>query len=124
MKHKLLAFAAAGEVGAGLLFMVAPVLPVRLIFGFPESDGILNLGRMTGIALLALGAACWPSQRHENGSAWRGLLVYNALISIYLAYLGKVEHVGGALLWPVSAFHAGLTMLLGFTGSDQRESDV
>ena len=40
------------------------------------------IGRVTGIALIALGVACWP------GPALCGMLTYGALVMLYLLYLG------------------------------------
>jgi hypothetical protein len=64
--------------------------------------------------MLALGVACWPSRRRaeRNASAFRAMLIYNVLIALYLAYLGTVVHLGGALLWPAVALHATMALLL------------
>ena len=48
----------------------------------------------------------------SNPSALRGMLAYNALIALYLAYLGGLEHMAGTLLWPAVALHAAVTLLL------------
>ncbi len=47
---------------------------------------------MFGIALVARGLACWPRpQRAEDGApAFRAMLAYNALIALYIAYLGAL----------------------------------
>jgi len=34
------------------------------------------------------------------------MLAYNALVALYLGYLGIVGHAWGALLWPAVALHA------------------
>jgi Ca2+/Na+ antiporter len=82
------------------------------------------LGRCFGIALLALGVACWPKgQSAESGSpAFRGMLIYNVLIALYLAYLGLVGHLGGLLLWPGAALHAAVALLLVWTWRGERRS--
>ena len=111
---KILAFATFVEVGTGLVLMVDPAIVVTLLLGVGVSGAGILLGRCFGIALLALGLACWPSrQRAESGSpAFRGMLIYNALIALYLAYLGTVGHLGGSLLWPAVVLHAVLTLFL------------
>ena len=43
------------------------------------------------------------------------MLVSNALIALYLAYLGTVLHVEGLLLWPAMALHAIVALLLVWT---------
>ena len=93
---KILAVAAIVEVGTGLALMIDPAIVVRLLLGAEVSGVGTLLGRCFGIALLALGLACWPSrQRAESGSpAFRAMLIYNALIALYLAYLGTAGHLG------------------------------
>ena len=111
---KILAFAAAVEVGTGLALMVNPAIVVRLLLGTEISEVGTMLGRCFGIALLGLGLACWPSRpRVESGSAaFRAMLIYNALIALYLACLGTIGHVGGWLLWPGVVLHAVVALLL------------
>ena len=112
--RKLLAFAAAIEVGTGLALMVDPAIVARLLLGTEVSGVGTMLGRCFGIALLGLGVACWPSR--ESGSAgFRAMLIYNVLIALYLACLGAIWHVGGWLLWPGVALHAVVALLLVWT---------
>jgi hypothetical protein len=115
-EQKVLAFSAVVEIATGLALMIHPVMVVPLLLGANESDATALLGRVAGIALLALGLACLPSRRYaDTGSpASRAMLSYNALIALYLAYLGAVGHVGGPLLWPAVALHAGVALLLGW----------
>jgi hypothetical protein len=40
------------------------------------------------------------------------MLTYSFLITIYLVYLGVVEHLIGMLLWPAVAAHVVFTLLL------------
>jgi len=114
---KILAFAAAVEVGTGLVLLVNPAIVVRLLLGTEVSGVGTMLGRCFGIALLGLGLACWPSRpRVESGSAaFRGMLIYNVLIALYLACLGAIGHVGGWLLWPGVVLHAVVALLLVWT---------
>jgi len=111
---KTLAFLAVVEVGTGLVLMNDPVLVVTLLLGTEVSGAGALLGRILGVALLALGLACWPSrQRAERCSpAVRTMLVYNLLIALYLAHLGSVGHQGGMLLWTVVALHTVIALLL------------
>ena len=61
-----------------------------------------------GIALIALGFACWP------GPPRVGMLIYGAAATAYLAYLGVAGGLSGVLLWPAVVLHAILTALLVF----------
>jgi len=65
----------------------------------------MPLARGAGIALIALGIACWP------GPPLVGTLTYRALVMLYLAYLGFAG-LSGILLWPAVVLHAILTTLL------------
>ena len=104
----VLGFAAVAEAATGLALVVVPSLVVRLLFGVELTDGSLSIARITGMALLGLGIACWPRWK-----AIYGMLTYSTLVTMYLAYLGiRVEWVG-PLLWPAVALHAMLTLLLG-----------
>ena len=121
---KILAFAAVVEIGTGLALMIDPAIVVRLLLGTDVSGTGILLGRCFGIALLALGLACWPGrQRAESGSpAFRAMLIYNVLIALYLAYLGTVEHLRGLLLWPGVALHAVVALLLVWTWRGERRT--
>ena len=65
------------------------------------------MGRVAGIALLALGVACLPSC-----TPLCGMLTYGALVTLYLTYLGVIGEWVGALLWPAVVLHGILTVLL------------
>ena len=110
----ILAFAAIVEVGTGLALMIDPAILVWLLMGADVAGVAILLGRCFGIALVALGLACWPSgQRGESSSpAFRAMLTYNTLIALYLAYLRVVGHQGGLLLWPAVLLHALVALLL------------
>lgn len=112
--RKLLAFAAVVEMGTGLVLMIDPAIVVRLLLGVDISGVALLLGRCFGIALFALGLACWPGRQrdeHHPPAVW-AMLLYNVLIALYLAYLGTAGHLGGVLLWPAVALHAVVAFLL------------
>ena len=118
---RILSFAAVVEVGTGLVLMIDPAIVVTLLLGVEVSGAGTLLGRCFGIALLALGLACWPGRRAESSlPAFRAILTYNMLIALYLAYVGMVAHLGGLLLWPGVALHAVVALLLVWTSRHQR----
>ena len=120
-RRKVLAFAAVVEVGTGLVLMIDPAIVAALLLGADVSGVGTLLGRCFGIALLALGLACWPGRRAESSlPAFRAMLTYNVLIALYLAYVGMVAHLGGLLLWPGVALHAVVALLLVWTSRHQR----
>jgi hypothetical protein len=114
---KILAFAAIVEAGTGLLLLLDPAIVVRLLLGAEVSGVAILLGRCFGIALLALAIACWPGRQHVDGgrAAFAGMLVYNALIALFLAWLGAVTRMGGLLLWPAAVLHAVVALALALT---------
>jgi hypothetical protein len=99
--------AAIAEVATGLALLMVPWQVGTLLLG-EEFVGIaISVARVAGIALIALGVACWP------GPPLVGMLIYSAALTLYLGYLGLVAGLTGILLWPAVALHAILTVLLG-----------
>ena len=119
---KILAFTAVLEIATGLCLMIWPALVIFLLLGVREPGEGLVLGRFAGVALLALGLACWPSWHlgENNSSAVRGMFAYNGLIALFLAYLGAIEHLAGPLLWPAVALHTAVTLLLAWMSFPRR----
>ena len=105
---KVLAFAAVGEALTGLGLLIVPSLVSSLLLGTELTGVSIPVARVTGIALLGLGFACWP-----RCTALCGMLTYGALVTLYLTYLGIRGEWVGLLLWPAVLLHAILTMLLG-----------
>ena len=104
---KLLAFSAIGEAVTGLALLIVPSLVVRLLFGVELTGVSIPIARVTGIALIGLGIACWP-----GCTPLCGMLAYGALVTLYLGYLGIRGESVGILLWPAVVLHAVLTLLL------------
>jgi small-conductance mechanosensitive channel len=111
---KVLACAAVVEFGTGVVLLLDPAIVVAFLFG-GELSGVGTLvGRCLGIALIALGVACWPGRerREADVAPCRAMLGYNALIALYLAYQGVAGQAAGLLLWPAVVLHAGTASLL------------
>jgi len=103
---KALIFAAFGEATTGLALLIVPSLVGQLLLGEEFAGIAIPVARVAGIALIALGIACWP------GPPLVGMLTYSALATLYLAYLGFAGGLTGVLLWPVVVVHVILTALL------------
>ena len=103
---KGLIFAAVAEAATGLALLFAPSLVGRLLLGDELTGVAIPVARVAGIALVALGIACWP------GPPLVGMLTYSALVALYLAYLGFAAGLTGILLWPAVVLHLVLTALL------------
>jgi hypothetical protein len=95
--RKVLFFAAVVEIATSIGLIGVPALVVPLLVEGEISNLVLLVARVLGITLLALGLACWPQrQRTEGGrAAFRGMLAYNGLIALFLAYVGAVLRVCG-----------------------------
>jgi hypothetical protein len=104
---KVLIFAAVAEVATGLALLIVPSLVGQLLLGKQLAGVAIPVARVAGIALIALGIACWP------GPPLVGMLIYSALVALYLAYLGSAAGLTGIFLWPAVALHAVLSILLG-----------
>jgi hypothetical protein len=102
----VLTFAAVAEAVTGLGLLLVPSLVGQLLLGEQLSGVAIPVARVSGIALIALGIACWP------GPPLVGMLTYSASVTLYLAYLGFAGGLTGVLLWPVVMLHAILTALL------------
>ena len=103
---KVLIFSAVAEAATGLALLIAPSLVGQLLLGEQLTGIAIPVARVAGIALVALGIACWP------GPALAGMLAYSLLVTLYLAYLGFADGLAGVLLWPAVALHLVLTALL------------
>jgi hypothetical protein len=103
---KALVFAAISEAITGLALLIVPSLVGQLLFGEGLNGLAIPPARVAGIALIALGVACWP------GPPLLGMLLYSAFVTLYLAYGGFVGSFAGAFLWPTVLLHAILTALL------------
>jgi len=105
--RKVLALAAVGEAGTGLALLIVPSLVGLLLLGEELTGVAIPVARVTGIALIALGVACWP------GTPLVGMLTYSAAVTLYLAYVGFAGGLTGILLWPAVVVHGILTFVLG-----------
>ena len=102
----LMIFAAVAEAATGLGLVIVPSLVGQLLLGIQLTGVAIQVARVAGIALIALGIACWP------GPPLVGMLTYSASVTLYLAYLGLPGDSTGVLLWPAVVLHVILTGLL------------
>ena len=104
----VLILTAVAEAATGVALLIVPSLVGRLLLGEELSGVAVPVARVAGIALIALGVACWP------GPPRFGMLFYGAAVTVFLAYVGLTGG-GGVLPWPVVVLHAMLTALLART---------
>jgi hypothetical protein len=113
---RVLVIAAVSEAATGAALLIVPSLVGQLLFS-AELTGIAStVARVTGIALIALGIACWP------GTQLVGMLTYSAAVTLYLAYIGFAGGLTGILLWPAVVLHVILTALLARASISDKET--
>jgi len=104
--RRVLVLAAVGEAATGVALLIVPSLVGRLLLGEELTGIAIPVARVAGIALIALGVACWP------GPPRVGMLIYSVAVTLYLAYVGFAGGLTGILLWPAVILHVILTALL------------
>ena len=112
---KTLVLAAVSEAATGVALLVVPSLVGQLLLGEELAGVALPVARVAGIALIALGVACWP------GPPLVGMLTYGVLATLYLAYLVLGGEWIGPLLWLAVVLHAVLSVLLARAWFENKE---
>jgi hypothetical protein len=115
---KGLIFAAVAEAVTGLALLIVPSLVGQLLLGVELAGIAIPIARVAGIALIGLGIACWP------GPPLVGMLIYDAVVALYLAYLGIVGGLVGVLLWPAVAVHVILAAILTWQYASDKKADT
>jgi hypothetical protein len=88
---RLLKLTALIEAVTGLGLLAVPAIVVRLLLAAEMSGVSIPLGCVAGVALLALGVACWLGRYDTESCAARGL------VSAMVLYdLGAVVILGAA----------------------------
>ena len=87
--------------------LIAPTLVGQLLLGEQLTGVAIPVARVAGVALVALGIACWP------GPPLAGMLIYSVWVTLYFGYLGFAAGLAGVLLWPAVVLHLLLSILLG-----------
>jgi hypothetical protein len=111
MQKSLLTIAAALECLAGVALIVLPGITIALLLGAEaHSDGLM-IARLTGVALLCLGIACWWARADPGGAARTGTLhaitLYNAGAGLLLVMFAATGEAAGVVLWIGGIFHLG-----------------
>jgi hypothetical protein len=113
---RILVIVAVAEEATGLALLFVPSLAGQLLLGEELTGVAIAVARVAGIALIALGVACWP------GTPLVAMLTYSAAVTLYLAYLGFAGGMNGILLWPAVVLHVILTALLTRASTSDKET--
>ena len=110
--NRLLKLTAIIEAATGLGLIAVPAIVVRLLLDAEMSGATIPLGRVAGVALLALGVACWLARDDTQTRAARGLVsamvLYNLGAVIILGSAGLGSQPVGIALWPAVILHAAM----------------
>jgi hypothetical protein len=110
----LLKLTALIEAVTGLGLVAAPAVVVRLLLGGELLGAGIPLGRVAGVALLALAIACWFASSDTQSCAARGIVsamaLYNLGVVLILSAAGIQSHPVGVALWPAVILHAAMTI--------------
>jgi hypothetical protein len=112
--NRLLKLTAIIEAATGLGLAAVPAAVVRLLLGAEISGASIPLGRVAGVALLALGVACWLARHDAQSCAARGLVsamvLYNLGSVVILGAAGLQSQPVGIALWPAVILHAAMAV--------------
>ena len=113
--RNLLSVTALIETGTGLVLVALPSLLTKLLLGSSLDIPVaLTVARVAGVAISALGVACWLARHDGQSRAARGLVgamvLYNAGILTVLVYAGIGLGLSSIGLWPTVVVHAAMTV--------------
>jgi hypothetical protein len=113
-QRQLLTIATVAECLAGLALMVTPDAIVRLLLGAEPGEVGLMIARIAGVALLALGIACWGARASSGDAArastLRAITVYNAGVGLLLIAFVATGKAYGVAVWIVGLLHLALAV--------------
>jgi hypothetical protein len=111
---RFLTLTAIIEAATGLGLILVPAMVVRLLLGAEISGASIPLGRVAGVALLALGIACWFASYEVQNRAARGLasamMLYNVGVILILGTAGLQSRSVGIALWPAVILHTAMSV--------------
>ena len=125
-QRQLLTFAAAFESLTGLALILAPKATAVFILGAEPNVVGKMLRRVCGVALMALGIACWGARTDSESAARSGTLktitFYNAGVGLLLVLFAAIGKTGGIVLWSAGVLH--LALAAAFAISFRRPKDT
>ena len=109
----LLGVTAVLEAGVGLALAALPSQLAAILLGSPLDGAVAStIARVAGVALCALGLACWLARHDGVSHAARGLVTalvfYNAAASMVLVYAGVALELSSVALWPTVLIHVAM----------------
>ena len=111
----LLITTTALELPTGLALLLVPSVVTELLPGEElAAPAAIAIGRVAGIALVAIGASCWLAGKGDGTSRptdlIAGLLIYNVAITVLLGHASLALEMHGILSWPAVVGHTALAL--------------
>ena len=107
----LLTITSIFEFPTGLALTIVPGKVFHFLFGASllQSTGEM-VGRIAGIALIALSLACWFARNefHSSMVLTKSMLIYNLGIVIFFLLVLYEDHLSGVGFWPAIVLHTAL----------------
>jgi hypothetical protein len=108
----LLAATGLLETATGVALIAAPSFVCGALVGLPLETGAgQTVGRVAGIALVTLGAACWFSRAlpSDHIKALAGAMVfYNLAVALVLLHSRMESGTAGFAFWPAVLVHVAM----------------
>jgi len=120
---RLLVVTAAIELGAGLTLLAVPAVVIRLLFGSAaDVHAAVGVARVTGVALISLGTACWSARHQERSAASTGLVAAMFIYNVGVAALALAGALGavGPVQWAAAGAHGTLAIWCARVVGDRR----
>jgi hypothetical protein len=118
-QDRLLTSSALIELGAGLLLLLFPSYMLALVFGLQSNSLAVMVAQVAGVALLALGIACWSARNDAGGPArlgsLRAITVYNGSAGLLLVLFAVTGRASGIVIWLFAVVHLVHAVLFAFT---------
>ncbi len=112
LQRELLTIDAAGESLTGLALLLAPEATARFLLGAKPNVAGAMIARICGVALMAIGIACWGA-RNDSGSVTgsstlKAITFYNAGVGLLLVLFAAIAKTGSIVPWSVGVLHLAL----------------
>ena len=95
---RVLVFAAVSEAATGVALLIVPSLVGQLLFGVELSGIAIPVARVLGIALIALGIACWLARKTPTAPASVGVAWAYAIFVTLQGGITLLTAIGAAML--------------------------
>lgn len=102
------------EIATGAALLAVPALVLAALLGVlsPAADTVV-VARILGTALVAIGVTCALARgesRATDRAVLMGIVVYDVLVTLVLAFTGASLGMAGPALWSAVALHTLLAL--------------